>query len=59
MTDEEAVLATLEEYSEAYCSKDVDRLMTLFDDGDNISLIGIVMYGRPRCCKGKTDLNRR
>ena len=19
----------------------------------------IVMYGRPRCCKGKTDLNRR
>ncbi len=20
---------------------------------------GFVMYGRPRCCKGKTDLNRR
>ncbi len=20
---------------------------------------GIVMYGRPRCCKGKTELNRR
>ena len=20
---------------------------------------GNVMYGRPRCCKGKTDLNRR
>ena len=20
---------------------------------------GVVMYGRPRCCKGKTDLNRR
>ncbi len=20
---------------------------------------GIVMYGRPRCCKGKIDLNRR
>ena len=20
---------------------------------------GTVMYGRPRCCKGKTDLNRR
>ena len=20
---------------------------------------GIVMYGRPRCCKGKTDLKRR
>ncbi len=21
--------------------------------------MGIVMYGRPRCCKGKTDLKRR
>ncbi len=20
---------------------------------------GFVMYGRPRCCKGKTDLKRR
>ncbi len=33
MTEEEAVLATLEEYAEAYCSKDIDRLMALFDDG--------------------------
>ena len=23
------------------------------------TLEGIVMYGRPRCCKGKTDLKRR
>ena len=23
------------------------------------TLKGIVMYGRPRCCKGKTDLNWR
>lgn len=40
MTDEEAALATLEEYAEAYCVKDIDRLMSLFDDGENISLIG-------------------
>ena len=24
-----------------------------------IDLSGFVMYGRPRCCKGKTDLKRR
>ena len=28
-------------------------------DTFNAQLEGIVMYGRPRCCKGKTDLNWR
>ena len=28
-------------------------------DGEGEGLDGIVMYGRPRCCKGKTDLKRR
>jgi hypothetical protein len=40
MTDEEAVLATLEDYADAYCAKDIMRLMAVFDDGDDISLIG-------------------
>ena len=53
MTDQEAVLATLEEYSEAYCSKDVVRLMTLFDDGDNISLIGT---GGDEICAGRSAI---
>ncbi len=26
---------------------------------NQIGTHGFVMYGRPRCCKGKTDLNRR
>ncbi len=53
MTEEEAVLATLEEYAEAYCSKDIDRLMALFDDGDDISLIGT---GADELCAGRADI---
>ena len=53
MTNEEAVLATLEEYAEAYCSKDVDRLMALFDDGDNVSLIGT---GADELCAGRSAI---
>ena len=53
MTEEEAVLGTLEEYAEAYCSKDIDRLMALFDDGDDISLIGT---GADELCAGRADI---
>ncbi len=53
MIEEEAVLATLEEYAEAYCSKDVDRLMALFDDRDDISLIGT---GADEFCAGRSDI---
>ena len=40
MTSREAVLTTPDEYAEAYCAKDTNRLMALFDDGDGISVIG-------------------
>ncbi len=40
LTDESAVLATLKEYADAYCDKDIDRLMAIYDDGDDISMIG-------------------
>ena len=53
MTEEEAVLGMLEEYAEAYCSKDIDRLMVLFDDGDDISLIGT---GSDELCAGRSDI---
>ena len=49
MTDQDAVFATLKEYADAYCAKDVDRLMALFDDGDDISLIGT---GSDELCTG-------
>jgi ketosteroid isomerase-like protein len=32
MTEEAAVMATLEDYAAAYCAKDIDRLMGVFDD---------------------------
>lgn len=53
MTDKQAVLHTLNEYSDAYCSKDTDRLMRLFDDGDDISLIGT---GRDELCSGQSEV---
>jgi len=49
MTEQDAVFATLEEYANAYCAKDADRLMALFDNGDEISLIGT---GLDELCTG-------
>jgi ketosteroid isomerase-like protein len=40
MNEQDAIMATLEDYSMAYCAKDIDALMNVFDDGENISLIG-------------------
>jgi uncharacterized protein (TIGR02246 family) len=53
MKDRDAVLATLDEYAKAYCAKDADRLMALFDDGDDISLIGT---GADELCTGRSAI---
>jgi len=53
MTDEETVLATLEDYADAYCAKDIDRLMAVFDDGEDISLIGT---GSDELCSGQSEI---
>lgn len=50
MTEQVLVLATLEKYAEAYCAKDIDRLMAIFVDGESISLIGT---GSDELCSGK------
>ncbi len=49
-TDHELVLATLYEYAEAYCAKDLDRLMTIFVEGEKVSLIGT---GGDELCAGR------
>lgn len=54
MTDQELVLATLEEYADAYCAKDIDRLMAIFVDGDEISLIGT---GGDELCSGRSEVS--
>jgi ketosteroid isomerase-like protein len=46
----EAIHATLEDYAEAYCAKDIDSLMRVFDDSDNISVIGT---GADELCVGR------
>lgn len=50
MNEQDLVLATLEEYAEAYCAKDLDRLMRIFIDGEGISLIGT---GSDELCSGR------
>lgn len=50
MTDIKDILKSLEEYAEAYCAKDIDRLMAVFDEGDDISLIGT---GADELCSGR------
>ncbi|WP_419904849.1 nuclear transport factor 2 family protein [Kiloniella sp.] len=49
MSEQNKVMATLEEYSAAYCAKDTDRLMRIFADDDSISLIGT---GADELCAG-------
>ena len=53
MTEETAVLATLEEYATAYCTKDSNRLMAVFDDGEAISMIGT---GADELCEGRKQV---
>ena len=45
-----AITATLDEYAKAYCAKDIDSIMRVFDDTDNISVIGT---GMDELCVGR------
>ena len=40
MNENNLVMATLEVYATAYCAKDIDALMHVFDSGESISLVG-------------------
>ena len=46
----EAIKSTLVDYAKAYCEKDIDALMRVFDDSDNISVIGT---GADEICVGR------
>ena len=50
MSDQDAILGTLDEYAAAYCAKDTDRLMAIFVGGEDISLIGT---GADELCSGR------
>jgi len=51
MDEKDEVMATLDEYANAYCAKDLNRLMGIFLDGEAISLIGT---GGDELCSGRT-----
>ena len=53
MSDRDDVLATLDEYADAYCAKDISRLMEIFVDGDGVSLIGT---GADELCAGRNEV---
>jgi uncharacterized protein (TIGR02246 family) len=53
MSNVEQIMATLEEYAEAYCDKDLKRLMAIFVDGEDISLIGT---GSDELCSGRNAI---
>jgi len=46
-------LDTLEDYAAAYCAKDIDALMAVFDEGDDISVIGT---GADELCVGEAQV---
>ncbi len=49
----EAVLATLDNYSDAYCARDIEAMMSVFDDSDEISVIGT---GAKELCSGRSEV---
>lgn len=49
----EAIKSTLEDYAKAYCSKDIESMMSIFDNSDNISVIGT---GADELCVGRTEV---
>ncbi|MGF1755776.1 nuclear transport factor 2 family protein [Vibrio makurazakiensis] len=49
MQELDEIVATLEDYAKAYCAKDIDALMLVFDSNENISVIGT---GEDELCSG-------
>lgn len=50
MSDATDIMDTLDGYADAYCAKDLDRLMAVFVEEDAISLIGT---GADELCSGR------
>jgi len=48
-----AIKASLEAYAKAYCSKNIEAMMDLFDNSDNISVIGT---GADELCVGLNEV---
>jgi len=53
MSTRDTIISTLDAYAKAYCAKDIDALMSVFDDSDNISVIGT---GADELCVGQEEV---
>lgn len=51
----EAVLTTLDDYANAYCARDIEAMMAVFDNSDEISVIGT---GMEELCSGRSEVRR-
>jgi len=51
----EAIKSTLNNYAFAFCAKDIDALMRVFDDTDNIAVIGT---GADELCVGLNEVRK-
>ncbi|MBW3695289.1 hypothetical protein EK599_06260 [Vibrio sp. T187] len=51
MSEKERIIETLEDYARAYCDKDIDALMHVFDSQGHISVIGT---GEDELCSGQS-----
>ncbi|ODS04618.1 nuclear transport factor 2 family protein [Vibrio scophthalmi] len=49
MQELDEIISTLGDYAKAYCAKDIDALMLVFDSSDDISVIGT---GEDELCSG-------
>jgi len=52
---QEQIKSTLEAYAKAYCTKDIEALMSVFDESDNISVIGT---GSDELCVGRKEVKQ-
>lgn len=48
-----AIKSTLEDYANAYCLKDIEGIMSVFDNSENISVIGT---GADELCVGQKEV---
>lgn len=53
MTEEQEIRSTLEDYAQAYCAKDINSLMNVFENSDEISVIGT---GADELCEGRNEV---
>lgn len=53
MSDAADIMDTLDAYADAYCAKDLDRLMAVFAEEDAVSLIGT---GADELCSGRAAI---